>query len=131
MEIASLCVSFHISVSVPQPTMNILSHPNNTQLFTTQQLNITCYTLLHPAIDTAVGVANTWSGPTGVMSSDGHVSVAAVAGKNLEFNSSLHFSSLRSSDSGTYSCFSTVSLVSSYIVSSETVSATIVITASK
>ena len=64
------------------------------------------------------------------MSSDGHISVVAVAGTNLEFNSGLYFSSLRSSDSGTYSCFSTVSLVSSYIVSSDSVSATIVITAS-
>ena len=116
---------------VPPPTVEIVSHPNTTQLFTTQQLNLTCYTHLDPAVDTAVGVANTWSGPSGVMSSDGHVSIVAVAGTKLEFNSGLYISSLRSSDSGTYSCFSTASLVSSYIVSSDSVSATVVITASK
>ena len=66
-----------------------------------------------------------------MISSDGHITVVSVAGTNLEFNSALKFSSLRSSDSGTYTCFSVVSLVSSYIVSSDSVSASITVTASK
>ncbi len=120
-----------ISIPVPQPTVRVVPQPNTTQLFTTQQLNITCHTVLHPAVDTPVGVANTWSGPSGVMSSDGHITVTGVAGTDLEFNSALRFSSLQSSDSGSYTCFSTVSLVSSYIASGDTVSASIVVTASK
>ena len=119
----------YILLSVPPPTMRVVPHPDTTQLFTTQQLNITCFTTLHSAVDTAVGVANTWSGPAGVISSDGHVTVVSVAGTNLEFNSALRFSSLQSSDSGTYSCFSVVSLVSSYIVSSDSVSASVAVTA--
>ena len=122
---------YTIFLAVPPPTVSIVSQPNSTLLYTTQQLNITCFTILHPSVDTAVGVANTWSGPSGVMSSDGHIQVVAVSGNNLEFNSSLYFSSLRSLDSGSYSCFSTVSLVSSYIISSETTSASVVVTASK
>ena len=66
-----------------------------------------------------------------MIASDGHITVVAVAGTSLEFDSALQFSSLQSSDSGTYTCFSTVSLVSSYIVSSDAVSASIVVTASK
>lgn len=119
------------SIPVPPPTVDVVSRPNTTTLFTTQQLNLTCYTILHPAVDTAVGVANTWSGPAGVVSPNGHITVVGVAGTSLEFNSSLRFSSLRSSDSGTYTCFSTVSLVSSYIASGESVSASVVVTASK
>ena len=111
--------------------MRVVPYPNTTQLFTTQQLNITCHTILHPAVDTQVGVVNTWSGPSGVMSSSGHITVVGVSGTNLEFNSTVRFSSLQSSDSGTYTCFSTVSLVSSYIASGDTVSASIVVTASK
>ena len=111
--------------------MKVITHPNTTQFFTSQQLNITCHTVLHPAVDTAVGVVNTWSGPSGVMSSRGHITVAAVAGTNLEFNSSVQFSSLRSSDSGRYTCISTVSLSSSYIVSSTSASASVVVSASK
>ena len=66
-----------------------------------------------------------------MISSDGHVTVVGVAGTDLEFNSAIRFSSLRSSDSGTYTCFSTVSLVSSYIASGDTVSASIIVTASE
>ena len=124
-------IRFSFSNPVPQPTVRVVPHPNTTQLFTTQQLNITCHTVLHPAVDTAVGVANTWSGPSGVISSDGHITVVGVAGTDLEFNSAVRFSSLRSSDSGTYTCFSTVSLVSSYIASGDTVSASISVTASE
>ena len=116
---------------VPPPTVKVVPHPNTTRLFTTQQLNITCHTVLHPAVDTAVGVANTWTGPSGVMSSSGHITVVGVAGTDLEFNSSVQLSSLRSSDSGSYTCISTVSLSSSYIVSSTSISASVVISASK
>ena len=126
-----LIIYLLLSIPVPPPLVQVVPHPNTTQLFTTQQLNITCFTSLHPAVDTAVGVANTWSGPAGVISSDGHVTVVSVAGTNLQFNSALRFSSLRSSDSGTYTCFSVISLVSSYIVGSDSISASVVITASK
>ena len=120
-----------LSVPVPRPTVRVVPYPNTTQLFTTQELNITCHTILHPAVDTLVGVANTWSGPTGVMSSSGHITIIGVTGTYLEFNSTVNFASLRSSDSGTYTCFSTVSLVSSYIASDDTISASIDINASK
>ena len=119
------------SFPVPSPSVKVVPHPKTTQFFTTQQLNITCHTILHPAVDTAVGVVNTWSGPSGVISSSGHITVVGVAGTNLEFNSSVQFSSLRSSDSGRYTCISTVSLFSSYIVSSTSVSASVVVSACK
>ena len=116
---------------VPPPTVMVVAHPNTTQLFTTQQLNITCHTILHPAVDTEVGVANTWSGPSGVISSSGHITVVGVAGTDWQFNSSVQFSSLQSSDSGRYTCISTVSLSSSHIVSSSSVSASVVVSASE
>ena len=66
-----------------------------------------------------------------MISSDGHITVVDVAGTDLEFNSAIRFLSLRSSDSGSYTCFSTVSLVSSYIASGDAVSASIAVTASE
>ena len=66
-----------------------------------------------------------------MMSSSENITIIGVTGTYLEFNSTVNFASLQSSDSGTYTCFSTVSLVSSYIASGDTISASIDVNASK
>ena len=69
-------------------------------------------------------VNNTWSGPSGEISSDSKITVGSVTVEELKFQSSLHFSFLKSSDTGTYTCSSIVqtSVVSLYVESSDSTS---------
>ena len=68
--------------------------------------------------------SNTWSGPSGGISSDSRITVGSVTVEELKFQSSLHFNSMKSSDTGTYTCSSIVrpTVVSLYVKSSDSTS---------
>ena len=111
---------------VPPPVVRMVRQPDITQFFTTDHMELICLTNVNSAVDTSVSVDLTWSGPSGGnVQSDGRVSVLGVQGVLLEYNSTLRFSSLRSSDSGTYTCSSIVTSVpaSRFIVTSNSISA--------
>ena len=88
-------------------------------LYTSTRLNLTCITVLNPAVDTPMTVTHTWQGPSGSISHySSHPSVYSVVRVGQEYRSTILFSSgLQSSDSGTYLCTSFTSS-SPYIVPS-------------
>jgi len=111
-----LCNSFPLPV--PAPRGFIVRTPS-TGLYTTTRLNLTCITVLNPAVDTPMTVIHTWQGPSGSISHySSHPSVYSVVRVGQEYRSTILFSSgLQSSDSGTYLCISFTSS-SPYIVPS-------------
>ena len=112
--------------AVPPPLMRVVRTPNDTQLFTTFQLQLTCLVEVDPAVDTEVRVNNTWSGPSEEISSDSRITVdnVTMSLEDVAFKSSVHFSYLKCSDTGTYTCFSVVqpSVASLYVESSDSTS---------
>ena len=109
--------------------MNIVSQPDNAQHFTGHPFILVCHSQIHEAVDTDVNVTITWSGPREKTSSR---TLSPVPGMMLEFKLPLEFSLLDVSDSGNYSCDSTVYPVTSpYLVKSDTSSTSFVISPSK
>ena len=72
---------------------------SSTQLYTTDSLVLTCLVELDAAVDTPITVTTQWS----VTPSPPRVTVVP-ASRVAPYNSSIHFSSLKSSDTGTYVC---------------------------
>ena len=102
----------------------MVRQPNRTQFFTTESVDLVCLSDVNLAVDTPIIVNMTWSGSSGNrMRSDGRISVLGDRGTFTEHDSTLQFSSLRSSDTGTYTCSSVASSTSRYVVASSTTSA--------
>ena len=109
-------------IAVPTPVVRIIPEPDTAQLFTTDTLDLLCLCNLDLAVDVPVQVDIKWLGQSAsVMSNDSRVSVVDSEGEVLEYNSILSFSSLQSSDSGTYTCTSIVVPLptSRYIINSD------------
>ena len=107
--------------------MRVVRQPDITQFFTTEHVNLICFSSVDSAVDTPISVDLVWSGPSGrIIQSDGRVSVLDAQGMLLDYNSTLQISSLQSSDSGTYTCTSVASSepASRFVVASDSVSAT-------
>ena len=105
--------------------VSIIHDPDTAQLFTTDTLDLVCRCNIDLAVDVPVQVDFKWLGPsTSVISNDSRVSVVDVEGAMLEYNSILSFSSLQSSDSGSYTCTSIAAptQTSRYIINSDSVS---------
>ena len=101
--------------------VRIIHRPSNIQLFTTDSLDLVCLSDVDLSVDVPVQVNISWSGPMGgAIQTDGRVSILGVEGAELEHDSTLRFSSLRSLDSGNYTCISTATptRTSRYIISS-------------
>ena len=102
----------------------MVRQPDRVQLFTTESVDLICLSDISLAVDTPISVSMTWYGSSGNrVQSDGRVSVLGDRGMFTEHDSTLRFSSLRSSDSGTYTCSSVASSTSRYVVASDTTSA--------
>ncbi len=88
------------------------------------QLDFTCTVELNggTSVDTEVTVSTTWRGPSGVITSDGRVSVSPPVLENGRYQSLLRITSLQSSDSGTYTCAAVVTPnpPSTYVIASAT-----------
>lgn len=120
-----IIIDFFSSGAVPPPVVRVVHQPNNTQLFTTDSLDLVCLSNINLFVDVPVQVNVSWSGPLGrAVLTDGRVSVLGVEGAVLEYDSTLRFSSLRSSDSGAYTCTSiaTPTQPSRYIIGSNSAS---------
>ena len=116
---------FLLACAVPPPVIRIVHRPNNTQLFTTDSLDLVCLSNVDLSVDVPVQVNISWSGPLDrAIQTDGRVSLLGVEGAMLEYDSTLRFSSLRSSDSGNYTCVSiaTPTQSSRYIIGSNSAS---------
>lgn len=102
--------------------VRIVHQPDTAQLFTTDHLDLVCLSSVNLAVDVPIQVNITWSGPYGrAIQTNSRVSVLGTEGAMLEHDSTLRFSSLRSSDSGSYTCSSTATPFQSsrYIIASD------------
>ena len=84
-------------------------YPSTGTVYTGDTLHLICMTRLNQVVDTAVRVTHLWTGPGGVVTSGSGVRVSTVTQSGQEYNSTVTFTSLHSSHSGTYTCSSTVS----------------------
>lgn len=111
--------------SVPAPIVRTIRDPDSsTQLYTTDSLVLKCLVELDPAVDTPVAVNTQWS-----VSASPRVAVSA-ASRVPPYPSSIRFSSLKSSDTGTYVCTVQVTSVgNSNVIGSLPTSRSIVISA--
>ncbi len=100
--------------------------PSDSTLQVGTQLDFICTVELSggTSVDTGVTVRTTWRGPSGVLTSDGRVSVSSPVLENGHYQSLLRIPSLLSSDSGKYTCGAVVSPnpPSTYIIASATFS---------
>ena len=95
---------------VPEPTISILRDPDGSdQLFTTDSLVLTCVIELIPEVDSFVTISSQWRGHSSLTDSGRRVIVSDLEGVQLAYNTSVTFSTLKSSDSGSYVCSATVS----------------------
>ena len=81
-------------------------------LFTTDSLVLNCVIELIPEVDSYVTISSQWSGHSSLTDSARRVIVADLEGTQLTYNTSVTFNTLKSSDSGSYVCSTTVGPVS-------------------
>ena len=70
---------------------------------------LTCVIELIPEVDSFVTITSQWRGHSSLTDSERRVIVSDLEGVQLVYNTSVTFSTLRSSDSGSYVCSATVS----------------------
>ena len=98
----------HFNSTVPQTSVSMIQSPSGHH-YTGRSLTLSCFTFLDDeAVDLPIRVVHNWSGSNGVVRSYGRISASDVFGSLGEFQSSLVFTSLLSSDSGVYTCSSMV-----------------------
>ena len=81
-------------------------HP--VQLFTTDSLVLTCEIELIPEVDSYVTINSQWRGHSSLNDRERRVIVSDLEGLQLTYNTSVTFSTLKSSDSGSYICSAAV-----------------------
>ena len=126
--------SHAVSLSVPPPVVQIVHQPERPQLFTTDSLDLICLSNVNLAVDVPVSVSMTWLGPSETaVRNDSRVHVRGAEGAMLEYDSTVRFSSLRSIDSGSYTCSSAAvpSQTSRYIIDSDVTSTATSVNAGK
>ncbi|CAI8020956.1 hypothetical protein GBAR_LOCUS12479 [Geodia barretti] len=122
--------SFLVHIQIPEPTVTILRAPEHpVQLFTNDSLVLTCVIELIPDVDSYVAINSQWRGHSSLTDSERRVIVSDLEGVQLFYNTSVTFSALKSSDSGSYTCSATVSPIEpeSHLMQSHLVEETITI----
>ncbi len=103
------CNPFYVySITVIPSQSTLVRSPSEATVYTSDSLNLTCTTSINPAVNTEVRVTHRWVGPNGVLASGSSMSISEVTGSGQDYTSTVQFNSLRSSDSGSYSCFAVV-----------------------
>ena len=100
---------FASSLLVTSDSTTVTRSPSTSTVYTSDGLSLTCVTTVSEAVDIPVQVTHQWVGPGGVVTTNSLVSVSSVTSSGRDYSSTVFFSSLRSSHSGTYTCSSTVS----------------------
>ena len=102
-----------ILLSVPPPRLLITREPAfSVRPFTTGSLILTCIIQLVPEVDTPVTVNSQWTGHSSLTNNQGRVIISELEGIHPMYESSVTFSTLKSSDSGSYICSANVSPLS-------------------
>ena len=106
--------------TVTSGSTTVTRSPSDT-VYTYDEMSLTCVTTVSETVGIPVQVTHQWVGPGGVVSTNSLVIVSSVTSSGRDYSSTVVFSSLRSSHSGTYTCSSTVSAeeASVFIVASE------------
>lgn len=105
--------------------------PNAQHLYTTTRLKIICSVFVDAAVDTSIRAVNTWSGPNGTLEESRRVHISNDVAYTTSYQSSVTFTYLQSSDSGTYTCSVAIYDVfsSSYVMDSAPTAAYITMSA--
>ena len=100
---------------------------NPVKLFTTNSLVLTCLIELIPEVDSYIIVNSQWRGHTSLTDSERRVIVSELEGIHLMYNTSVTFSTLKSTDSGSYTCSAAISPQeqNSHLISSSRIEETI------
>ena len=100
----------YISLPVPHPRLLITREPAHpVRLFTTNSLILTCIIQLVPEVDIPVTINSQWTGHSSLTDNRGRVSVSKLKGLHPLYESTVIFSTLKISDSGSYVCSANVS----------------------
>lgn len=102
---------YKFAIIVPPGSVTVSRSPSSGTLYTSDALSLTCVTTLTSsiAVDVPVYVSHQWIGPRGVVINTGNgILVSEVSISGLEHRCNLTIPSLRSSQSGTYTCSSIV-----------------------
>ena len=82
-------------------------HP--VQLYTTNHLTLTCVIEIASEVDSPIIVNARWSGHSSLTDRERRVIVSELTGRELIYKSYVTFSTLKSVDSGSYTCSASVS----------------------
>ncbi len=82
-------------------------------LYTGEDVTLTCDIALDPAVDSEVAVTASWTGPGGTITAG----VSDITGSG-PYQSTLTLSSLKTSDSGDYSCNASASSTDPFVMAS-------------
>ena len=96
----------------------ILLEPDINQLYTTDSLVLTCIIDLIPEVDSLVAINSQWRGHSSLTDRERRVIVSELEGVQLTYQTTVTFTSLKSSDSGSYICSATVSPLSENLIGS-------------
>ena len=98
-------MNYFFSLPVPSPTLLITREPAYpVRLFTTNSLILTCIIQLAPEVDTPVTINSQWTGHSSLTDNQRRVIVSELEGLRPMYETSVTFSTLKSSDSGSYAC---------------------------
>ena len=99
------CKLLFFPLPVPPPTLLITREPAYpVRLFTTNSLILTCIIQLAPEVDTPVTINSQWTGHSSLTDNQRRVIVSELEGLRPMYETSVTFSTLKSSDSGSYAC---------------------------
>ena len=110
-------------LSVQPPIVNVSSSRPD-PLYEGTQFFLTCSILLDESVDLEVDVATTWSNSNGVISNTARTLLSSVqpTAEDFAYSATLTFDPLQSSDRDNYTCSVTVSIMSEFIESGESIS---------
>ena len=131
-KVSDLIFSYSVIVdkflyTVPPPSVVLIQDPNINQLYPTDSLVLTCVIELIPEVDSYVTINSQWRGHSSLTDSERRVIVSELEGVQLTYHTTVTFTTLKSSDSGSYICSATVSPLSENILGSQSTEKSITI----
>ena len=104
---------WYFSCTVPPSSVTIEhDHHQQTELYVTEPLRVTCTVEVNPAVDTQVTINAQWKGHSSLSDDGQRVIISELEGLHPYYESAVNFTSLKSEDAGEYVCLATVSSLS-------------------